>query len=132
MNVKTIKKIEDTSVTKVESDRSAHTFAPDIDVFETTEEFCLLAEMPGVEESSVDVMFERGELVISGKKRPTDQSHRRYLLREYAVGDYHRVLRIGEVIDHSNIAAEYLNGLLKVHLPKSEAERPRRIEVKTG
>jgi HSP20 family molecular chaperone IbpA len=131
MKSKSLTKTEDTNVTEVERASRVHTFTPDIDVYETEEGFCILAEMPGIVEDSLDVMFERGELVISGKRQQNSHTGRRYLLREYEAGDYHRVLRVGEAVNHEKIQAEYEAGLLKVHLPKTEAARPRRIKIKT-
>jgi HSP20 family protein len=48
------------------------------------------------------------------------------------VGDYHRSFTIGEAIDAEKISAEMHNGVLTLHLPKSEKVKPRRIEVKAG
>lgn len=132
MKTKSMTRAEEATLTQVERSRNVHTFAPDIDVYETEDEFCILADMPGISGESVDVMFERGELVISGKRTPPEPTDRRYLLREYEGGDYHRILRVGEVVNHEKIRAEYEAGTLKVYLPKSEAARPRRIKIKTS
>ena len=52
------------------------------------------------------------------------------LRQEYQLGDFYRSFRIGESIDAAKIHAELNNGVLTVHLPKSVAAQPRRIEVK--
>ena len=52
-----------------------------------------------------------------------------YFLREYGVGDYYRSFQISEAIDAGKISAEYADGVLTLHLPKTEAVKPRKIAV---
>ena len=52
-----------------------------------------------------------------------------YLYGEYGIGDFYRAFTIGEAIDSKKISAELKNGVLTIHLPKTEAVKPRRIEV---
>ena len=60
-----------------------------------------------------------------------DEDHE-YLLREYGTGDYYRTFQVSEAVDASKITADYSDGVLTLHLPKTEAVKPRKIEVKTG
>ncbi len=55
----------------------------------------------------------------------------RYLLREYGVGDFYRTFRVGEQVDASRIAAEFVDGVLTLHLPKVDAAKPRKIAVQS-
>jgi HSP20 family protein len=109
----------------------ARHFTPRVDIFETDKELLLFAEMPGVRPDDVDLRFENGELELHGKVQPKPQN-RSVLLNEYEDGDYYRVFRIDETIDPTKIVAECKNGVLTVHLPKTEAVRPRQIAVKTA
>ena len=52
-----------------------------------------------------------------------------YLLHEYGVGDYYRSFRLGEGIDPDKIEAHLKDGVMKLHLPKSEATKPKKIAV---
>ena len=106
-------------------------FTPRVDILETDKELLLFAEMPGVRSEDVDLRYENGELVLHGKVQPSG-NNRSMLLHEYDEGDYYRVFRIDETIDPTKIVAECKNGVLTVHLPKTEAVRPRQITVKTA
>ena len=77
------------------------------------------------------VDFENGELVIEGKVEPR-HADREFLYGEYGIGDFYRSFAISEDIDAEKISAQLNNGVLTLHLPKSEAVKPRRIEVKAG
>jgi HSP20 family protein len=103
-------------------------FTPRVDIVETNDELLLCADMPGVKPADVDIHFENGELMVHGRCTPR-QSQDNYLLTEYGVGDFYRAFNINETVDTSKITAEFKNGVLTVHLPKSEAAKPRKIAV---
>lgn len=108
---------------------SAVTYTPRCDIVETQDELVLYADLPGVQSGDVDVRFERGELSISARCAPRQEGVN-YLACEYGVGDYYRAFTIGEAIDTDRITAELKRGVLAVHLPKSEAVKPKKIAVK--
>jgi HSP20 family protein len=103
-------------------------FTPRVDIFETEQELTLYADVPGVRPEDVDLRYEQGELLLHGrvKLRHTGET---FLLREYEEGDFYRAFTIHESIDSSRIEAECKNGVLVVHLPKTEEAKPRRISV---
>jgi HSP20 family protein len=88
------------------------------------------ADTPGAIADAIDIRYEDGVLTIHGRVPSRSPEGRRLLLQEYGVGDFHRSFRLGDRIDASGISAEYVEGVLTVHLPKVEAARPRRIEVR--
>lgn len=106
------------------------TFVPRFDIWEGEDELVLYGDMPGVMTENLDIRFENRELSIHGKVAP--RYNGRYLRNEYGIGDFHRTFTVGESIDAENITAEMHNGVLMVHLPKSEKVKPRRIEVKAS
>jgi HSP20 family protein len=106
-------------------------YTPRVDILETEDELVLYADMPGVKPEDVDMDFENGELSIFGRCAPR-QEQANFLLQEYGVGDYYRAFTISEQIDSEKISAELKHGVLTVHLPKSEAVKPRRIAVKSA
>jgi HSP20 family protein len=119
------------SAAQPEPTYGARHFTPRVDILETDQELLLFAEMPGVPPDAVDLRYENSELVLRGKVQPK-ADNRPMLLNEYDEGDFYRVFRIDETIDPTKITAESKNGVLTVHLPKTEAVRPRQIAVKTA
>jgi len=102
---------------------------PRVDILETDQEVLLIADMPGVRPTDVDVRFENGELTIHGRRMPSNAGKKRALW-EYEPAHYHRAFRLSEDVAADRIEAELKNGVLTVRLPKAEAAKPRRINVK--
>jgi len=106
-------------------------YTPRVDVVETENEFVLFADLPGVKDEDVDVHFENGELFLQARC-PARQTDAKYLVNEYGTGDYSRAFTINQDVAADKITAVLKNGVLTVQLPKSEAVKPRRIQVKGG
>ena len=115
-------------VTSAETTLGGTTYSPRFDIWENDDEMVLYGDLPGVLPNSLDVRFENPLLTIHGKVSPRHNGDN-CLHAEYGVGDFHRTFTIGEAIDTERISAELQNGVLTVHLPKSEKVKPRRIEV---
>lgn len=106
------------------------TYVPRFDIWEGNDELLLMGDLPGVAPENLDIRFEDRELTIYGKVCPRQQGIQ-FLYGEYGIGNFHRSFTIGEAIDTEKISAEMHNGVLTLHLPKSEKAKPRRIEVKS-
>jgi len=106
-------------------------FIPAVDIFEDEEKVTVVAEMPGVKNTGVDVSLEEDVLTIRGN-REEDGLKGRTLLQEYESGSYLRRFTVAETIDQENIRAAMTDGLLKVELPKATPAKPRKIEVQVG
>jgi len=120
-------------VARVERTRDRHTYVPNVDIIETSDEFLVVADMPGVAANAVDIRYERGVLTIHGKAEPRqDEEKTSYLLREYGIGDYYRSFQLGEGINPDKIEARLKDGVMELRLPKSEASKPKKIAVKTS
>lgn len=107
------------------------TFRPRFDICEKDDELVLYGDLPGVAPEDLDIQFENRELTIHGKV-PLRHTDINFLDGEYGIGDFSRSFTVGEAVDAENISAELSNGVVTIHLPKSEAIRPRRIEVQSG
>jgi len=107
----------------------ATTYSPRFDIWESDDEMTLYGDLPGVMPENLDIRFENPVLTIHGKVSPRHNDIE-FLRGEYGIGDFHRAFTIGEAIDTERISAELKNGVVTVHLLKSEKVKPRRIEVR--
>ena len=125
---KALQKQQTTEVARPEATQGVY-YTPRVDILETENELTLFADLPGVKSDGVDVRFENGELILHARCAAR-QEGAHYLAREYGVGNFYRAFTISQDIDTDKITAELKNGVLTMHLPKSEAVKPRRITVK--
>ena len=114
-----------------ETTKTVNYFTPAVDIFETDNKVTVIAEMPGVDTSGVEVSLEEGTLTIRGH-RDLEKPTGKILLEEYENGSYLRRFTVAETIDQENIKASMAEGQLKVELPKAQPAKPRRIEVQIG
>jgi HSP20 family protein len=114
-----------------ERTRDRACFVPRADIYETNDGITVVADMPGVDENSVDITLEQNVLTINGYTTPVASEGYRLAYAEYQVGDYQRRFTISEQIDRDKIEAVVKDGVLRLHLPKVEPTT-RKITVKAG
>jgi HSP20 family molecular chaperone IbpA len=114
-----------------EQTRPGRTYVPDVDIREDEQALWLWADMPGVDQSSVEVELHDNVLRLEGQVSTSDYDGLLPIYTEYNVGNYQRrfTLANGERFDRDNVSARLVNGVLEVRLPKAEKAKPRRIEV---
>lgn len=115
-------------LTRAELTRDKPLYVPRFDIWETDDELVLCGDLPGVKSDDVDIRFENRELIIYGRVEPRNEREQ-FVYQEYGIGDYHRSFTIGEAIDATKITASMRDGVLTVHLPKTDQMKPRRIKV---
>ena len=113
-----------------EPTKAGRQFLPAVDIFETDEAVTVLAEMPGVEKTGVDIKLEDDVLTIQGNRKEEVGANEVVLLKEYESGNYLRKFTVSEMIDQNKIEATMQDGILTLKLPKVEPAKPRKIEVK--
>lgn len=121
---------QDTDQTEPTHDRPE--FRPRVDIVERPDELSVRADLPGTRADDVDIHFEDGTLTLRAKVADRGPQETAYVVQEYGVGDFHRTFRVSEAIDSPRISAEYADGVLILHLPKTEAVKPRQIAVKAS
>nr|WP_321468065.1 Hsp20/alpha crystallin family protein [uncultured Desulfobulbus sp.] len=104
--------------------------APEIDVYENDQEILLHADMPGVQKEDIAISIDNGKMTLSGIRRL--QVNGASTWREFGDVEFRRNFSVPQSIDTSKVSAELKNGQLCLHLPKSEAAKPRQIEIKVG
>jgi len=108
-------------------------WAPVVDIVEDDNEYLIKAELPEVKKEDVKVTVQDDVLTISGERMfEKEEKGRKYHRMERAYGSFARSFTLPEDADGEKVAAEFKDGVLKVHLPKSEQAKPKSIEVKIG
>lgn len=94
-----------------------------LDVEDRDNEIFVRAEIPGFEVNELDVQLGDRLLTIKAEKKTEGKGS----AAEYR--SYHRSITLPEGIKTEGIEAKYRNGVLELHLPKSEKAKPKRIPV---
>jgi HSP20 family protein len=114
---------------KAEAGQRVEYFTPVVNLHQDGDGFTLEVEMPGVGKQGVEVTVEDGKLILGGHRTAASNDFGRALYRERKMGEYRRVFDLDPSIDTARISARIEQGLLTVHLPKTEAVKPRKITV---
>jgi HSP20 family molecular chaperone IbpA len=118
-------------LTGVEATRPGPLFTPAVDIYESDTAITVLADMPGVRGDGLTIDLRDNTLTIEGAPTDVVAQGERLLLREYDTGTFYRQFRLSNAIDQGKIDASLNDGVLRLTLPKAEAARPRKIEVRS-
>jgi HSP20 family protein len=118
--------------TEAERTRDLPAFVPRADIYETDEAIYVVADMPGVDENSLDITLEKGVLTLNGTVDPAAPEGYSLAYAEYRVGDYTRSFSLSNEIDQEAIEATLKDGVLRLTLHKLTEAQTRRIAVKAG
>jgi len=103
---------------------------PRVDLIDRDEEFLVRAEVPGVDKKDLHVDLTGRLLTIKGERRHEEKEEKGEFFRsEIATGHFSRTIRMPEDVDFEKAKAEFKDGMLEVHLPKTEKTERRTIEV---
>jgi HSP20 family protein len=107
-------------------------WTPPVDLYETSSEYVLTAELPGLARNEIEIHAEESRIVIRGARAsalgheiPCEQFHR----IERGHGRFSRAFALPEAIDVDAVSAELKDGLLTITLPKAAGHGARRIDV---
>jgi HSP20 family molecular chaperone IbpA len=115
-----------------EHTRAGRTYAPNVEIRETEDAIWLWADLPGVDEESVDVNVDGGMLSVRADVKADDYADLTPVYTEYNVGRFERRFRLSTEVDPDHIEARLRDGVLELQLPKAEEARPRRIPIESG
>lgn len=120
------------SVEGAERTRERRVFVPRSDIYETADALVILADVPGVDESTLDILLEKNVLTITGYGAMPPSVDLALAYAEYESGDYERRFALSDQIDQDGIEASVKDGVLKIFLPKAKSAIARKISVSAG
>lgn len=108
-------------------------WAPLVDISEDDKEYTIKAELPDVKKDEVKISVQNDVLSITGERKyEKEEKNKKYHRVERAYGSFSRSFTVPEDADADRVSAEFKEGLLQVHLPKSDKVKPKTIEVKVS
>jgi HSP20 family protein len=108
-------------------------WAPMVDITETDDEYLIKAEIPEVKREDVKVSVENGVLTLQGeRKQEKEEKGKKFHRVERYYGSFMRTFTVPDNVDETKVRAEFKDGVLNVHLPKTEKAKPKAIEVKVA
>ncbi|BCA54931.1 Heat shock protein, Hsp20 family [Nitrospira sp. KM1] len=112
---------------------SVSEWSPLVDITEDEKEYIVKAEIPEMKKEEIKINVHDDVLAITGERKyEKEDKGKKYHRVERAYGSFMRRFTLPEDADGSKVTAEYKEGVLKVHLPKSEKAKPKAIEVKVA
>jgi HSP20 family protein len=106
------------------------TWTPPVDIYETDDALVLKAELPGVSKDDVSIEVHQNTLILRGqRKHEAEVKEENYHRVERAYGTFQRSFVLPTLVDQDKVQATYQDGVLELHLPKSEAAKPKRIAI---
>ena len=131
--------MNDSTTTVAKADQAAQApsvtrqaLAPAVDIAESESGITLLADMPGVSKDRLTIKVEGDNLMIEGRAQIDVPESIELLHSEVRSPFFRRSFSLSRDLDPGRIKATLRNGVLQMHIPKSEEARPKRIEVKVA
>jgi len=118
--------------TDTERTRERPAFVPRADIYETDDEIVVVADMPGVDEKTVNITLENNVLTIDGNVEMEPPEGYALSYAEYRVGNYQRAFSLSDQIDREGIEATVKDGVLRLHLPKFTEAKTKKIAIQAG
>jgi len=108
-------------------------WSPLVDITEDEKGYLIKAELPDMKKEDVRLTVENDVLAISGERKfEKEEQGKKYHRIERAYGSFVRSFSLPEDADGSKVTAGFRDGMLQVHLPKSQKSKPKAIEIKVG
>lgn len=105
---------------------------PPVDVIEDQSGITLYADLPGVPKDKITIRVDADALTIEGEVALPVAANMEASHAEVNLSRYQRSFTLGQELDREKVAAEFNNGVLKLHIPKAEHAKPRKVEIKVA
>ncbi len=109
--------------------RNSDQSSPNVDIIENADNYLFSFEIPGAMKEDVKIWLENDILTVSGEKKEELAEGEAKLLSERSFGKFEMSFRLTGGIDGARIKAEFVNGLLKVTVPKAAEAKPKEIAI---
>lgn len=113
-------------------ENTAHVMSPVVDVIEGRDSWLIVADMPGVDEKSLELSVDNRTLTVQAKSNEAPVDGYQALHTEFEPVTYLRKFGLSDGVDVGAVEAAMKDGVLRVVLPKSEKLKPRRIPIKVA
>ena len=121
------------SLDAAEAGRTARIAYPPMNVWSSADGLIIDAELPGVDPKEVDISVQGDELTLRGKVNVAEpQQAEKFYRRERPAGEFTRTLQLPFRAEAGAVKANYKNGLLRLVVPRSEQEKPRKIAIEAA
>lgn len=110
--------------------QSTRVWSPAVDVAESQTDIVLRAELPGIKPEDVDIELTGDTLTLRGERKFESEERKDDFVRvERSYGRFQRSFTLAVPVNADAVKASYKDGVLEIHLPKSEANKPRKVQV---
>ncbi len=107
-----------------------------LDVYATSDEFVIVAAVPGMRPEDLDISFHQGTVILSGKVANVAESEQgeasTWYLHELWHGSFRRAVTLPFEVDADKAEATWENGIVRITLPKAEQAKPKKIAIQVG
>jgi HSP20 family protein len=104
---------------------------PAINIWANDDGQIISAEMPGLSSEEINIDVTGDAISISGERKPDEVAKDvRYHRRERGFGSFSRTIQLPFIVDTAKVEASFKNGVLLIHLPRAEADKPKKITIK--
>ena len=108
-------------------------WAPLVDIAEDEKAYLIKAELPEVDKNDIKVTLEHSVLTIAGdRKAEKEEKGKKFHRIERSYGAFVRSFTLPDDADAEHVSAEFKNGVLHVKVLKTEASKPKQIDVKAA
>ena len=111
------------------AERTAGRAFPNVNVFRRGEDFVALAELPGIDKADLDIQVLGNRVRVAGTRTIAYADDHSVHRRERLGGQFDRTFDLPVEIDADGVGAELRDGILAIHLPRAESDRPRSVPI---
>ena len=106
---------------------------PAFNIWGSPDQAVVTTEVPGIEPDSIDISVAGSTLTVRGSREPEAiREGESYHRRERWYGKFSKTVELPFAVQADKVEARFTKGILSITLPRSEAEKPKKVAVKTA